>query len=99
MGKFGPIRSKLSILAGNWHTEYLEDVDFYSVISFLNFLPEIYFWVISAEKVKVFVLPKNWHMEYLEDTDSYCDISFLNLQPKSIFGQIWAEKVKAVSFA
>ena len=37
MGKFGPEKSKLSISAENWHTEYLEDVDFYSDISFLNF--------------------------------------------------------------
>ena len=54
MGKFGWKRSKLSILTGNWHTEYLEDADSYSVISFLNFLPKIFFFgQIWVEKVKL----------------------------------------------
>ena len=44
LGKFGSKKSKLPILPENWHTWYLEDVDSYSVNSFLNFLPEIYFW-------------------------------------------------------
>ena len=36
-GKFGLKKSTLSILPENWHTCYLEDVDSYSKISFLNF--------------------------------------------------------------
>ena len=35
---------QLSVLTEKWHTEHLEDTDSYFVISFLNFLPEIYFW-------------------------------------------------------
>ena len=43
LGKFGPKRPKLSVLLENWHTESLEDAESYSLISFLNFLPEVYF--------------------------------------------------------
>ena len=39
LSKFGPKKSKLSILSENWHTWYLEDADSYSGISFLNFQP------------------------------------------------------------
>ena len=35
-GKFGPKKSKLSVLPENWHTEYLEDDDAHSAISFMN---------------------------------------------------------------
>ena len=37
LGKFGPKKSDLSIQPEQWHTWYLEDVDSYSEISFLNF--------------------------------------------------------------
>ena len=87
-------RSNLSILTGNWHTEYLKDADSYSVISFSNFLPEIYFWANLGRK-KLFVLPENRHMPCFEDADSYCNISFLNFQSWIHFWPIWAEKVKA----
>ena len=37
LGKFGPKKSKLSVLPKNWHTWHLEDPDSYSnIISFLN---------------------------------------------------------------
>ena len=36
-GKFGPKKSKSSVLPEKWHTWYLEDADSYSDISFLNF--------------------------------------------------------------
>ena len=35
--KFGPKKSKLSVLSENWYTWYLKDADSYSNISFLNF--------------------------------------------------------------
>ena len=76
-----PKKSKLFILAENWHTEYLENADSYSIISFLNFLPKIYFWAnLDRKSQKLFVLPENLHMVYLEDADPCCDISFLNFQ-------------------
>ena len=37
LGKFGPKKSKLSVLFENWHTEYFKDADSYSEISFLKF--------------------------------------------------------------
>ena len=37
MGKFGPKKSKLSVLPENGHTEYGEDTDSYFDINFLNF--------------------------------------------------------------
>ena len=39
LGKFGSKNSKLSFLPKNWHTWYLNDVDSYSKISFLNLQP------------------------------------------------------------
>ena len=35
--KFGPKKSKVSLLSENWYTWYLKDVDSYCNISFLNF--------------------------------------------------------------
>ena len=52
MGKFGPKKSKLSVLPENWHKWYLEDVNSNSIISFLNFLPEIYFWANLGWKIQ-----------------------------------------------
>ena len=37
LGQIWVVKSKLSILSENWHKEYLEDVDYYSDISFLKF--------------------------------------------------------------
>ena len=39
LGKFGPKKFKFSVLPENWHTEYIEDADLYSGISFLTFQP------------------------------------------------------------
>ena len=58
-------------------TDYLEDADSYSVIIFLNILPEIYFWKnVDRKSLKLFVLPENWHIEYLEDADLIATIVF-----------------------
>ena len=37
LGKFGPNKSKLSVLTENWQACYLEDTGSYSNISFINF--------------------------------------------------------------
>ena len=95
MGKFGSKRSKLFILTENWHTEYLEDANSYSVNSFLNILPEIYFLANLGQKSQLFVLPENQHTGYLEDANCYCNISFLNFQP--FLGKFWLKK--SVCFA
>ena len=100
LGKFGSKRSKLSILTENWHTEYLEDADSYSVISFLNFLPEIYFWANLGWKSQSSLFCLKINMQSI----SRMLILIATLvvwisNPQSFFGQIWAEKDKAVSFA
>ena len=41
------------------NTEHLEDADSYSVISFLNFLPQIYFWINFGRKIQSCLL-KIW---------------------------------------
>ena len=73
MGKFGPEKSKLSILAENWHTEYLEDVDFYSEISFLRFLKALERgWVsdpIHGQKGKKYFILQNVYTEMLLNFD------------------------------
>ena len=96
MGKFGSKRSKLSILTENWHTEYL-NADSYNVISFLNFVSEIYFWANLGWKSQscLFCLICIW--DILRMLILIATIVFWISNRESIFGQIWAEKVKAVS--
>ena len=100
MGKFGPKNSKLSSLAENLHTEYLDNVDSYSDITFPSFEPKSFFWTNLGQKIQncLFSLKIGTHgilmMLILIPT-----IVFWIANPKSIFGQIWAEKVKAVCFA
>ena len=53
LGKFGPKKSKLSVLSKTWHTCYLEDEDFYFNISFLNFQSKIHFWVNLGRKSQI----------------------------------------------
>ena len=53
LGKFGPKKSKFSILSENWHIWYLKEADSCSGSSFLNFLSKIHFGQVWAKKVKV----------------------------------------------
>ena len=69
LGKFEPKKSKLSILSKNWHTEYLEDSDFYSDISFLNFQTQIHFWVELGPESGIGCFVWCSCTSYLEDTD------------------------------
>ena len=77
---FGQIwAKKVKVVYVGWKLaqEYREDADFYSVIRFLNFLPEIYFWAnMDWKSLKLFVLPENWHIEYLEDANLIATIVF-----------------------
>ena len=52
LGKFGPKKTKLSVLSENWRIWYLKEADSYSDISFLNFQPKIHFRQICTKKVK-----------------------------------------------
>ena len=95
LGKFGPKRSLLSILDENWHTEYPEDADSYTVISFLNFLPKIYFWANLDRKSqsRLFCLKISiWGI--LRMLILIATLFFGISNPKSIFGQIWLKKSK-----
>ena len=89
MGKFGPNKSKLSVIIENWHTWYLEDAGSYSNITFMNFQLQIPFWANLNQKVcfksKLFVLSKSWHTWHLEDADSYFNICFFNFELKINF--------------
>ena len=53
LGKFGPKKSKFSILPENWHIWYLKEVNSCSGSSFLNLLSKIHFGQVWAKKVKV----------------------------------------------
>ena len=53
LSKFGPKKSKFSILPENWHIWYLKEADSCSGSSFLNFLSKIHFGQVWAKKVKV----------------------------------------------
>ena len=52
MGKFWAKKSKLSAFPENLRTQYLEDADSYSDISFLNFQPYFHFWVNLSQTIK-----------------------------------------------
>ena len=85
LGKFGPKKSKLSVLTENWHTWYLGSADSESGLWFLKFWPQNSFLgKFGLKKSKLFVLPENWHThihtQYLQDVDCYFDISFLKFQ-------------------
>ena len=81
LGKFGPKKSKLSVLLGNWHTWYLGEADSDSGLRFLKFRPQNPFLgEFGPKKSKLSVLPENWHTRYLEDADFYSHISFSNFQ-------------------
>ena len=86
MSKFGPKNSKLPRLTENRHTDYLDDVDSYSNITFLSFQPKILFWTNLGRKIqKLFILTENRHRWYIENADSYSDNRFLNCQPYMYF--------------
>ena len=53
LGKFGPKKSKLSVLSENWDTWYLEDADSYFNICFLNFKPKTVFWPNLGQKSQI----------------------------------------------
>ena len=97
MGKFGPKKSKLSVLSKNWHTWYLKEADSYSDIGFLNIQPKIHFGAnLDQKKSKLSILSENWHTCYLEDADSYSEISYLNFKTQIYF---WAELVPGSEIA
>ena len=52
LGIFGPQNYMLYVLPENWHTEYLNDVDSYSILVFWNSKPTSFFWAnLSRESV------------------------------------------------
>ena len=99
MGKFGPKKSKLSVLTENWHTWYLGSADSDSGLGFLKFQLKIHFWANLGRKNQscLFFLKIGTHgiltMLILIST-----LGFWISDPKSIFGEIWAKKVKVVQF-
>ena len=80
--KFGPKKSKMSVLTENWYTWYLGSVDSKSRLRFLKFHSQNpflgKFW---PKKSKLCVFPENWHAWHLDDADSYCNLSVLNFWP------------------
>ena len=94
LGKFGPKKWKLLVFLENWHIWYLEDVDFYSNISFLNLQPLIHFWANLDQK------GQSCSFWLKIDTQSILRMLILILSIvfwisylKFIFWQIWAKKV------
>ena len=100
MGKFGPKKSKLSVLTENWHTWYLGSADSESGVGFLKFRHlKIHFWANLGRKNQscLFFLKIGTHgilmMLILIPT-----LVFWISNPNSIFGTIWTKKVKVVQF-
>ena len=60
LGKFGPKKSKLSVLPENWHSWYVGGDDSNSGLRFLKFRPQISFlgkfW---SKKLKLSIFPEN----------------------------------------
>ena len=96
LGKFGPKKSKLSVLSENWHTRYLKDADSYFNINFLKFQPQNSFLgKFRPKKLKSSVLFENWHTWYLEDANPYSKISFYEFPTlNSLLGKYWPKKSK-----
>ena len=97
--KFRLKKSKLFVLHENCNTEYLDDADSYSDISFLNIQPLIRFrenlgrrsqscplWL----KIGAQTISRNW---FFVPT-----LVFSISNPEPIFGGFWVEKVKVVCF-
>ena len=79
-GKFGPKKSKLSVLTEKWHTWYLGKCRFQ--IRTLKFQPQNFLGgKFRSKKSKVSVFPENWHAWHLDHVDFYSNISFVNFQP------------------
>ena len=106
MGKFGPKKSKLSVLIENWYTWYLGNADSESGLRFLKFRPQNPFLgKFGPKKSKLSVFPENWHGWHLDEADSYyawhldeAEFLFQNLFSEfptlnPFFGQIWAKTV------
>ena len=95
LGKFRPNISKLSVLPEKWHTWYLENVNSYFNISFLNFQSKIHFWANWGQKSQscLFCLKIGTHgisrMLILISA-----LAFWISKPKSIFGQNLAQEVE-----
>ena len=93
MAKFGPKKSKLSVLPENWHIWYLEYADSYSDIVFLNL--KIYFWANLGRKSQ----NCSFWLKIAAQSLSRMLILVPTLlssvsNAKSIFGQMWEEKFK-----
>ena len=93
MVKFGPKKSKLSVLPENWHIWYLEYADSYSDIVFLNL--KIYFWANLGRKSQ----NCSFWLKIAAQSLSRMLILVPTLlssvsNAKSIFGQMWEEKFK-----
>ena len=74
LGKFRLKRLKLPVLPGNWHSEYLENADSYSNVTFLNFQLSCHFWANLRSK------SQNCLFSVLDHNNSYSDNSFLQIQ-------------------
>ena len=96
MGKFGPKKSKLSVLSENWHTWYLGSADSESRLSFWNSDPKIHFWANLGQSC-LFYLKIGTHVisRFLILVPI---LVFWISKPKSIFVQIRIEKLKVVQF-
>ena len=72
LGKFGPKKSKMSVLTENWYTWYLGSADSESGLRFLKFRPQNpVLGKFGPKKSKLSVFPENWHGWHLDEADSY----------------------------
>ena len=99
LGKFGPKKSKLSVLTENWYTWYIGSADSEFRLRFVKFRPQIP----SLGKFR----SKNQSYPFFFKIGTHGILKMLILiptlvfwisDPRSIFGQIWAKKVKVVHF-
>ena len=100
MAKFGAKTSKLSAFPENLRTQYLQDADSYSDISFLNFQPYFHFWVNLSQTIKScpFCL-KTGTKSISRMFVLILALVFWNSKPKSIFRENLSQKSQIVYFA
>ena len=94
LGKFGPKKSKLSILAENG-TEYLDDADSYSDINLINFQPWIHFWANLGRRIQSCRFWLKIGTRVISRILILISILvFWISKSKSIFGQSYAQEVE-----
>ena len=96
MSKFGPKKTKLSVLPENWHTWYLGGVDSESGLRYSKYQHQNpFFGKFGLKRSKLPVLPENKYTWYLGVVDSESRLRFSKFRTQNPFlGKFVSKKSK-----